>query len=130
MRFTCGSERDRLLAGLDAIVADTTVPGTSARLSGRLQRDVMEPNARQAALVEKIGEISGQQVPTELRGGGSDANITAASGVVTLDGLGPFGDNDHTVDERALKTSFMQRISLVTDILLFHQRNSYLVRED
>jgi glutamate carboxypeptidase len=130
MRFTCGSERDRLLAGLDAIVADTTVPGTSARLSGRLQRDVMEPNARQTALVEKIGEISGQQVLTELRGGGSDANITAASGVVTLDGLGPFGDNDHTVDERALKTSFIQRISLVTDILLFHQRNSYLVRED
>ncbi len=130
MRFTCGAERDRLLAGLNAIVTETTVPGTTARLSGRLQRDVMEPNDRQSALIKKIGEISKQQILTELRGGGSDANITAAAGIVTLDGFGPFGDNDHTVDERALKTSFKQRISLVTDILLFHQQNSYLVRED
>ncbi len=130
MRFTCGPERDRLLAGLDSIVAEAAVPGISARLSGRLQRDVMEPNARQAALVEKIREISNQPILTELRGGGSDANITAASGVVTLDGFGPFGDGDHTVHERALKKSFTERISLVTDLFMFHQYNGYLVKED
>ena len=130
MRFTSGPERDRLLAGLDSIVAEATVPGTSARLSGRLQRDVMEPNDQQAALVEKIREISSLPILTELRGGGSDANITAAAGVVTLDGFGPFGDGDHTIHERALKKSFAERISLVTDLFMFHQSNGYLVKED
>ncbi len=130
MRFTSAPERERLLAGLDTIVATATVSGATAQLSGRLQRDVMEPNPQQAAFVEKIGEISQMTIPTESRGGGSDANITASSGVVTLDGFGPFGDNDHTVDERALKSSFDQRISLVTDILLYHQHHSHLVRED
>ena len=129
MRFTSGPERERLLAGLDEIVTEATVPGASSRLSGRLQRDVMEPNPKQAAFVEKIREIAETPVLTESRGGGSDANITASAGVITLDGFGPFGDNDHTVDERALKNSFADRISLVTGLLLFHQQNSYLVRE-
>lgn len=130
MRFTSGPERERLLAGLDKIVAETTVPGTTARLSGRLQRDVMEPGTKQAVFVEKIREITKTTVLTESRGGGSDANITASAGVVTLDGFGPFGDNDHTVAERARKNSFSPRISLVTDLLLYHQQNSYLVQED
>ena len=130
MRFTSGPERDRLLAGLDDIVAESTVSGTSARLSGRLQRDVMEPSAEQGTFVKKIGEISPSPVLTECRGGGSDANIAASAGVVTLDGFGPFGDGDHTIHERALKKSFAERVSLVTDLFLFHQQKSYIVGED
>ncbi|MCK5782914.1 MAG: M20 family metallopeptidase [Desulfobacterales bacterium] len=130
MRFTSGPERERLLAGLDKIVEESTVPGTAARLSGRLQRDVMEPNTKQAAFVEKIRSISKTPVPTESRGGGSDANITASAGVVTLDGFGPFGDGDHTIHERASKKSFTERILLVTDLFMFHQHNGYLVKED
>ncbi len=130
MRFTSGPERDRLLAGLDDIVAEATISGTTARLSGRLQRDVMEPNDQQSAFVKKIRAISSLPVLTEQRGGGSDANITAAAGVVTLDGFGPFGDGDHTIHERALKKSFAERISLVTDLFMFHQSNGYLVKED
>ncbi|MCD6188327.1 MAG: M20 family metallopeptidase [Desulfuromusa sp.] len=130
MRFTSGPERERLLVGLDNIVAEATVPGTISRLSGRLQRDVMEPTEQQAALVEKIREISNTQILTERRGGGSDANITAASGVVTLDGFGPFGDGDHTIHERASKKSFAERISLVTDLFMSHQSHEYLVKED
>ena len=130
MRFTNGPERDRLLAGLDRIVTESTVSGTVSRLSGRLQRDVMEPNSRQSSFVEKIREISTRPILTECRGGGSDANITAASGVVTLDGFGPFGDGDHTIHERALKKSFVERISLVTDLFMFHQYNGHLVKEN
>ncbi len=130
MRFTSGSERDRLLAGLDEIVIESTVAGTSSHLSGRLQRDVMEPTAQQSTFVEKIREISARPILTEHRGGGSDANITAASGIVTLDGFGPFGDGDHTIHERALKKSFTERVSLVTDLFLFHQQKSYIAREN
>ncbi|MCK5912433.1 MAG: hypothetical protein KAG12_01040, partial [Desulfuromusa sp.] len=128
--FTSGPERDRLLAGLDRVVAEATVPGTVSRLSGRLQRDVMEPNDQQSTFVERIGKISKQAILVECRGGGSDANITAASGVVTLDGFGPFGDGDHTIHERALKKSFTERISLVTDLFMFHQYNGCFIEED
>jgi len=61
-------------------------------------------------------------LPVEQRGGVSDANIIASQGVTTLDGFGPFGDGDHTVNERALKSSFEQRIELVTKILSHHQK--------
>jgi len=56
-----------------------------------------------------------------MRGGVSDANIVAAAGVVTLDGLGPYGDGDHTAKERALKRSFEERIELMTKVLAQHQ---------
>jgi glutamate carboxypeptidase len=51
-------------------------------------------------------------VPYEERGGVSDANIVSSRGVVTLDGFGPYGDGDHTINERAKKESFQSRIEL------------------
>ena len=39
-----------------------------------------------------------------------------SKGVITLDGLGPFGDGDHTVHERANKKSFDERIELSTKL--------------
>jgi len=130
MRFTTASERDHLLASLNTIVEQTTVSGTSARLSGRLQRDVMEPDSRQAAFIDKIRDISTTPILTEQRGGCSDANITAAAGIITLDGFGPFGDGDHTIHERALKQSFSERITLVTDLLLTHQQHKDFFKEE
>ncbi|MEA3553987.1 MAG: M20 family peptidase, partial [Campylobacterota bacterium] len=48
----------------------------------------------------------------------------ASCGVITLDGFGPFGDGDHTIKERALKSSFEQRIVMMTKILDHHQKNN------
>jgi len=56
----------------------------------------------------------------------SDANHVASCGVTTLDGFGPFGDGDHTVNERALKSSFEQRINMMSQILEYHQENKRL----
>ena len=58
-----------------------------------------------------------KKVKTEKRGGGSDANIIASTGCITLDGFGPFGDGDHTINERALKSSYFERIDEVSKIL-------------
>ena len=66
--------------------------------------------------VEKINNLCNIQLPTEKRGGVSDANIISSQGVATLDGWGPYGDGDHTVHERASKKSFTERIDLVTEI--------------
>jgi glutamate carboxypeptidase len=123
LRYTQNSERDRLLKSLDRITKTSYVQGTIATLSGLIQRDVMEANEEQLTLIKKIENSTDTMLPTEQRGGVSDANIVAAQGVTTLDGFGPFGDGDHTVKERALKSSFVQRINLMTAMLLQHQEH-------
>lgn len=124
IRYTSTDERDRLLNALERITKTSYVEGTTATLNGLIQRDVMEPNGKQTALIEKLEKISGYKIMTEQRGGVSDANHVASCGVVTLDGFGPYGDGDHTNKERALKSSFVQRIDMVSKIFHFHQTNS------
>jgi glutamate carboxypeptidase len=116
LRYTSTDERDRVLAAIEAIVSTAYVEGTESRLSGGIQRDVMQPTPEQAAFVEKINRWCSITLPTESRGGVSDANIIASQGVPTLDGWGPYGDGDHTKHERASKKSFEARIELVTQI--------------
>ena len=123
LRYTKNSERDRLLNALETITNTSYVEGTKALLSGQIQRDVMESNIAQLDLIDKIEKITNIKLPTEERGGVSDANIVASQGVTTVDGFGPFGDGDHTIKERALKISFEQRIELMTKILMHHQEH-------
>ena len=84
----------------------------------------MEPNQKQLDFISKLESITNESISTEQRGGVSDANHVASCGVVTLDGFGPFGDGDHTIHERALKSSFEQRIKMVSKILINHQKNN------
>ncbi|MRI83149.1 MAG: peptidase M20 [Nitratiruptor sp.] len=115
-RFTTAKERDRILQSITQIVDTSFIPGTKATLRGGLQRDVMEENQQQRAFIALLEEWSKQQILTEQRGGGSDANIAASAGSITLDGFGPFGDGDHTIHERASKRSYLERIELVSRI--------------
>ncbi|MCH9740902.1 MAG: M20 family metallopeptidase [Epsilonproteobacteria bacterium] len=123
IRYKTNDERDRLLKALDEITNTSYVEGTTSTLDGLIQRDVMEPMEAQATLLRKLENITEQNIPTEQRGGVSDANHVASCGVVTLDGWGPFGDGDHTVNERALKSSFEQRIAMMSDMLTYHQEH-------
>ena len=122
-RFTCASERDRILAAIDGLINTPFVEGVTVSMTGGVQRDVMESTETQKALLDEIEGIIGYALPTEKRGGVSDANTASATGTPTLDGFGPFGDGDHTVHERASKASFEQRIQEVSQIL--SRFNSY-----
>lgn len=112
LRYKTADERDRVLEAIDEIVATTYVEGTTSMLGGGIQRDVMQSSQASFDLVDDIERITGVRLPTEERGGVSDANVVSSQGVVTLDGFGPFGDGDHTPKERALKSSFEARIEL------------------
>jgi len=112
IRYEKKDERDRLLSEIETIVAKSYVDGCISTLSGGIQRDVMESRQSSLDLIKNIEEITGKPLAYEKRGGVSDANIVSTSGVVTLDGFGPFGDGDHTLKERALKESFKSRIFL------------------
>ncbi|NPA27537.1 MAG: M20 family metallopeptidase, partial [Epsilonproteobacteria bacterium] len=109
-------ERDRVLKEIDNIVNTSFVKGSKSTLSGGIQRDVMEPTKEQAEFIKKIEKVANTKLKTQKRGGVSDANIVASAGTPTLDGLGPYGDGDHTIYERALKKSFEDRIKLSTKI--------------
>jgi glutamate carboxypeptidase len=115
-----------LLKEMDRIVTTDFVKGSKSSLDGLIQRDVMEFTETKKHLIEKLEQISGSKISVEKRGGGSDANI-ASKYSLTLDGFGPFGDGDHTIHERALKNSFIERIKLVTEILRYHQKELKLI---
>ncbi|MBF0152479.1 MAG: M20 family metallopeptidase [Magnetococcales bacterium] len=122
LRYASRSEKERVLRAIDHLVMHPPLPSGKLVLEGGVQRDLFEPDARQSRMVAILRTITGDPLPTELRGGVSDANLTHAAGVISLDGFGPFGEWDHTPRERALKKSFHQRIDLVTRILKHHQQ--------
>ncbi|MRI58969.1 MAG: peptidase M20 [Epsilonproteobacteria bacterium] len=115
-RFRSTKERDRILQEIHQIVNTSYIPGSLAKLLGGLQRDVMEEHPGQLEFVKRLQEWCGHPLPTESRGGGSDANIAASAGAITLDGFGPYGDGDHTIHERASKRSYLNRIETVSRI--------------
>jgi len=125
IRYKKNNERDRLLTALDEITKTCYVEGTISKLEGLIQRDVMEPNKKQLDFISQLEKVTSQKILTEQRGGVSDANHVSSCDVITLDGFGPFGDGDHTIKERALKSSFEQRITMMFDILDFHQTSNY-----
>ncbi len=94
IRYERDSERDRLLKALRDITNRSYVDGTKSNLNGLIQRDVMEENVKQLELIKKLERITNMTIPTEKRGGVSDANIVASCGVTTLvrTGLGLLGD--------------------------------------
>ena len=116
LRYTNSAERDRVLEQINKIVKTNYVDGTSSILSGGIQRDVMQPSRKQEEFIKNIEKLCNTKLKTEHRGGVSDANIVASVNVATTDGWGPFGDGDHTINERASKKSFEDRIELVTKI--------------
>ena len=119
LRYKTEMERDRVLAKIDDIVQTAYVDGTTASLSGGIQRDVMQSSEAAYQLIKNIQKITGIELKSEERGGVSDANIVSSNGVITLDGFGPFGDGDHTVHERANKESFVSRIELSRDLFRY-----------
>ena len=123
IRYTINDEKIRVLNALNKITNTSYVSGTISTLTGSIQRDVMQENTNQLEFITQLETITNSKILTEKRGGVSDANIVASYGVTTLDGFGPFGDGDHTIKERALKSSFESRIELMTKILNHFQTN-------
>ena len=123
LRYTDAQERDRVLNAVNTIVNTSYVKGTESKLSGGIQRDVMQESEASLSLLADIERISEEKILHEARGGVSDANIVSANGVVTLDGFGPFGDGDHTVHERASKHSFISRIDLSKKLFKYFIQN-------
>jgi glutamate carboxypeptidase len=96
-------------------------PGVKIETTGGMNRPPFEKSAaidvlfRHAQAVAR--DIGFDLQHTEMTGGGSDGNFTAALGVPTLDGLGIDGDGAHTEWEHGLISSIEPRTLLMRGLL-------------
>ncbi|MEA2876699.1 MAG: glutamate carboxypeptidase [Hyphomicrobiales bacterium] len=96
-------------------------PGVKLEVTGGMNRPPFEKTTaidvlfRHAQAIAK--GIGFDLQHTEMTGGGSDGNFTAALGVPTLDGLGIDGDGAHTEWEHGLISSIEPRTLLMRGLL-------------
>lgn len=80
----------------------------------------MEKTDASAGLVQLAVAIAadlGLSLRDAATGGASDANTTSALGIPTLDGLGPVGGDDHSVDEWLDLSSVVPRVTLLASLI-------------
>lgn len=85
-------------------------------LVGGINRWALEETAESARLFDMAHTIAnalGFTIGAGESGGASDANIAAAVGCPTLDGLGPDGDGAHTLEEYIVLDDVPRRIALM-----------------
>lgn len=111
---------DSAAAAVEDLAASPRTDGVRVELRRIAGHPPMEKSDASARLVELAVSIAGE-LGFELRdaatGGASDANTTAALGVPTLDGLGPVGGDDHSVDEWLDLSSVVPRTTLLAGLL-------------
>ena len=98
-------------------------------VSGGLTRPPMEASAATGRLrlaYEPYAAAVGLQVgEAPLQGGGSDANLLVALGVPCIDGLGPFGEFFHEVQEWSSLTSLRRRTAALACYLGEHAGDEF-----
>lgn len=67
--------------------------------------------------IYKAGSLLRMELPEEMSKSPADCNFYSALGVPTVDGLGPYMYNIHTVDEHILVSSLPERTKLVVTVL-------------
>jgi glutamate carboxypeptidase len=119
VRVSTSAEAERVDRSIRRLAP--VLPGTRLTVVADLTRPPMESTpasrrlfARAAAIAERMGvaDLAGGAT-----GGASDANLVAAAGIPTLDGLGPEGGGAHADDEHVLLASMPFRAALLAGLL-------------
>lgn len=120
LRAATQVEFDEAAEEVSRIVNHPTSDGVTATLRQVAHHPPMErgpASERLAALASTIGAELGFPVHDAATGGASDANTTSAAGLPTLDGLGPIGGDDHSVDEWLDLRSVVPRTTLLAALI-------------
>ncbi len=107
---------DREIRGLLPVL-----DGTRLHITGRWNRPPMEASTASMELFARARDIAGglgQSVEAVRWGGASDANFAAASGAVTIDGLGPAGEGAHQPIENVVIDSIPDRLALLAELVV------------
>jgi glutamate carboxypeptidase len=111
---------DAAVAEVERLAGSPTLDGVTIALARSAGHPPMEKTDASARLVGLAGAIAGElgfELHDAATGGASDANTTAALGIPTLDGLGPIGGDDHSVDEWLDLTSVVPRVTLLAALI-------------
>ena len=120
LRAATTQEFNEAAAAVEEIVTNPTTEGVTAALRRVAGHPPMEKSSASARLVTLARQIAGDlgfAVTDAATGGASDANTTAAAGLPSLDGLGPVGGDDHSVDEWLDLASIVPRTTLLAGLL-------------
>jgi len=124
---------ERTEAAVHELAAAPVVAGTWVVIRELARHWPMERSPAAARLVGHARALAsrlGFEVRDAATGGASDANTTAGMGVPTLDGLGPIGGDDHSVDEWLDVASIVPRTTLLAALLLAIARDPATARRE
>jgi glutamate carboxypeptidase len=119
VRVATASEASRVEQAMFGLVP--TVQGTSVTVQVEASRPPMESTPASRELFARARAVAASMGVADLgegsTGGASDANLVAAMGVPTLDGLGPEGGGAHADHEHVLIESMPRRAALIAGLL-------------
>ena len=102
LRYVNPPDRAAAMDRIAAIVAESTVPGTTAHLTIKGEFLPLVQDEASRALFETYARVSAQQgtpVAGEFAGGCADSGFTASVGCPTLCAVGPVGGKAHSPEE-------------------------------
>lgn len=105
---------------IEKICATNYIAGTKTNVIGKIERIPMEKNQRTEALlsvIKQAGQELGLTITDTATGGSSDACLTSAMGVATIDGLGPIGGFFHSEEEYLVISSLLERTLLLATVI-------------
>ena len=115
LRFETVADGRALEDAIRAIAGEAAVPGTTLEIQPTAWRDPLERTTASSALAKEYGDCARAsglgQGEAPLAGGGSDACTTGASGIPSIDGLGPRGKGFHTADEEVDLSTLVPKAS-------------------
>jgi glutamate carboxypeptidase len=121
LRFCTPEDGERLLERVETAARSVALEGTMIEVT---RGSVRPPMVRTPASAELAREYGACQVESGLEGGesplvggGSDASVTAAAGIPSIDGLGPRGAGQHTLDERIELSSMVPKAAALVRFL-------------
>lgn len=120
VRFLNQEHEDEVEHSIQKLVNSSREFGLETNLIRGRARPPMERIPGIAQLFQEVAQIANRikiNLSEEARWGASDANLLAAVGLPTIDGLGPVGEMDHSEDERIVKDSLFQRVELLVHLL-------------
>ena len=116
LRYIHPEDRAEIVGKIEAIVAQSYVPGTKAKLMIRGEFLPLTQSPAAAKLFETYKEAASESgfTPTgEFSGGCADSGFTAAQGAPTICAVGPVGGKAHSPDEFLVVASFVPRAQAV-----------------
>lgn len=117
LRVPTAEAAEEMVARITGLTPKT--PDTRLTITGGMNRPAFEQSEASKALFDHAATIAaeiGFELVGEKTGGGSDGNFIADR-VPTLDGLGPDGDDVHTLNEHIFVSSLKPRMLLLMRLM-------------